>query len=271
MTTPIVRLLVVALALLAALTGCGADDKPRVQPDPPTAAPPPAPPRAGTCYRLDFAEAARLTSTARPVSCQQPHTSETFFVGRIDPVRDGHLVAIDSDQVVRQIARACPRRFREYVGGDTETRRLSRLETVWFSPTLAQSDRGETWFRCDLIALAGKQRLMNLPRRTRHFLDGSGVLDDFGTCGTARPDKPAFVRVACRRPHRWRAVSTVDLIAGARYGGKRATDAAETACRDVAATHSDDPLKYEWSFEWPNRDLWVSGQRWGLCWVPSTD
>lgn len=262
------RLLLALLLALALLQGCQGEDTPKAPPRPPTAAPPPPAPTPGTCYRLSFAEAARPTSTQRSVPCRQAHTAETFFVGRFDPVKDGHLVAVDSDVVVDQIARACPRRFRDYIGGDAETRRLSRIEPVWFSPTLEQSDRGETWFRCDLIALAGRERLMNLPPRTRGFLDRADVLDQFGTCGTVRPDKPAFVRVACRRPHRWRAVATVDLVPGARYGGPRATDAADSACKDIAGARSADPLKYEWSFEWPNRELWRAGQRWGLCWIP---
>lgn len=262
------RVLVALVLGLSVLAGCGGDDEPRVKAKPPVAAPAPAAPKPGTCYAYSFAEAGEATTLARPVPCTRPHTAQTIFVGRIDAIHDGHLVAVDSDRVVRQIAAACPRHFRDFIGGNEETRRLSRFETVWFSPTLAQSDHGETWFRCDLIALAGREQLLQLPLRPRGILDREGILDAFGTCGTARPDKPAFVRVACRRPHAWRAVASVDLIPGARYGGERATAAADTACRDVAATHSDDPLKYQWSFEWPNQDLWAAGQRWGLCWVP---
>lgn len=264
------RLLVAVLLPLALLGACGKDEPPAVTPSPPTAAAPPAPPRVGACYLLTFAQAAEPTTALAPRGCRHPHTAQTFHVGRIDPIRDGHLLAVDSRAVVAQVAKTCPARFRAYVGGDEETRRLSRFEPVWFAPTLQQSDRGETWFRCDLVALAGQQRLLPLPKQARGILDRPGILEDFGTCGTARPDKPAFARVACRQPHRWRAVASIDLPASARYGGPQATEAADTACRDVAATRSDDPLKYEWTFEWPNRELWRAGQKWGWCWVPET-
>lgn len=261
----LVATLLVALTLL---TGCGHDTPVRVLHKPPVAAEPPPAPPVGACYALTFEQAGQPTTDARPVPCNRPHTSVTFFVGRIDPIVDGHLVAVDSTRVVQQIAHACPRRFAEYVGGDEQSRRISRFETIWFSPTLAESDQGETWFRCDLVALAGRRQLMPLPQHPRGVLDRPGVLDTFGTCGTARPDQPTFVRVACRQSHRWRAIASVDLPGNAHYGGKAASDAADGACHDIAATHSDDPLKYSWSFEWPNQALWQSGQRWGLCWVP---
>lgn len=266
------RALVAALLGLLVLAGCGKEAAPPPpKPDPPVAAEPPAPPVVGACYLLTFAQAAQPTTTTAATPCRGRHTAQTFHVGRIDPIHDGHLLAVDSERVVAQVATSCPARFAEHVGGDTETRRLSRFEPVWFAPTLEQSGNGETWFRCDVIALAGQQRLMPLPAGTRGILDRDGILDRFGTCGTARPDRPAFVRVACQRPHTWRAVATVDLPGKARYGDPAATRDADGTCRDIAGSRSDDPLKYEWTFEWPNRELWRSGQKWGWCWVPARD
>ena len=264
------RLVVAVLIGLSLLAGCGKEEAPAPpKPAPPTAAEPPTPPKVGACYLLSFAEASQPTTTTTATPCRGRHTAHTFHVGRIDPIRDGHLLAVDSERVVAQVAKSCPARFGEYVGGDTETRRLSRFEAVWFAPTLQQSDDGETWFRCDVIALAGHERLLLLPTRTRGILDRDGILDEFGTCGTARPDRPSFVRVACKRPHRWRAVATVDLPRDARYGDGRVTSDADDTCRDIAGSRSEDPLKYEWSFEWPNRELWRSGQKWGWCWIPA--
>ena len=37
---------------------------------------------------------------------------------------------------------------------------------------------------------------------------------------------------------------------------------------DVASGRSNGSLKYTWSFEWPTRDQWDAGQRYGYCWVP---
>ena len=229
---------------------------------------PPAPPPAHACYDLDFAAAAKPTSTAPPVPCSAVHTTTTIRVGTIRPVVDGHLLAVDADAVQQQIAGRCRAALAAQVGGDEETRRLSRLTVVWFSPTLADSDRGALWFRCDLVALAGHDVLAPLPRATRGILSQDGALDRWGTCGTASPSASRFQRVICSRPHSWRARATIDLPAGATYLGKTAGAAADSACHDIDAKLAADSLKLHWSFEWPTRDAWNAGQRYGLCWTP---
>jgi hypothetical protein len=74
--------------------------------------------------------------------------------------------------------------------------------------------------------------------------------------------------VVCRRRHAWRAVDTVDLPRTARYLGAAASDQGDAECKDVAAARSGGALRYTWSFEWPTRDQWRAGQRYGYCWVP---
>jgi glucose/arabinose dehydrogenase len=179
-----------ALAAIMAVAGCSSDEpQAKKTTSSPTAAPvtpPPAPPPRA-CYNLDFAAAVEPTSTAEPVPCTAQHTTTTIQVGTITPVVDGHLLAVDSDTVQQQVADRCRTRLAAYVGGDEETRRLSRLTVVWFTPTLAQSDQGALWFRCDVIALAGKDRLAPLPTKARGLLDSPGALDRFGTCGTSSP------------------------------------------------------------------------------------
>jgi hypothetical protein len=235
---------------------------------PATAAPPPAAPPARACYNLSFAQAEEPTSTAAAVSCTSRHTAATIRVGTTRPVVDGHLLAVDSDTVQQQIAADCRARLAGQVGGSEEARRLSRLVVVWFSPSLADSDRGATWYRCDVVALAGHDRLAPLPRSTRHLLDAAGALDRWGTCGTASPAAARFQRVICSQRHSWRARSTIDLPARTRYLAAGATAAANATCHDVEARLASDILKLEWSFEWPTRDQWKAGQRYGYCWTP---
>lgn len=235
----------------------------------PEAAPtPPAPPPRHACYDLRFAEAARPTSSADPVPCRRAHTAATIHVGTIRPVVDGHLLAVDSDPVQRQIATRCRARLAAHVGGDRETRRLSRLTVVWFSPTLAESDHGALWFRCDLVALAGREQLAKLPRSTRGILDRDAALDRFGTCGTASPAAGRFARVICSQRHTWRARETIDLPPGTKYLDRKAGAAADSTCRDIEARLASDVLELKWSFEWPTRDQWRAGQRFGYCWTP---
>jgi hypothetical protein len=189
-------------------------------------------------------------------------------VGTIQPVVDGHLLAVDSDAVQRQVASRCRSRLTAHLGGDAETRRLSRLTVVWFTPSLEDSDRGALWFRCDLVALAGHDQLARLPRVTQGLLASPAALDRFGTCGTSAPAARGFERVICSARHTWRARATFALPAGAAYLGKGAGAAANDACHDVEARLAQNTLRLRWSFEWPTREQWDTGQRYGYCWTP---
>jgi hypothetical protein len=236
---------------------------------PSTPAAPAPPPRTGGCHRLTFSEAAAPTDSTEAVPCRSAHTSVTIHVGRLDPVVDGHLLAIDSPTVQAQLAERCPRRLPAYVGGSETARRLSRLAVVWFGPTVAEADRGARWYRCDLVALAGRDALVPLPRHMRGVLDRPGALDRWGTCGTRAPDADGFERVVCSRPHRWRAVDVIPLPRGARFLGKAATATANDRCQAIATARANGALKYSWSFEWPTRQQWNDGRRYGYCWVPT--
>ncbi len=267
-------LLLLALAVVG--VGCSSSEEPE-QADPSTspsavvssAPPPPAAPKVGACHRLTFEEATAPVESRTPVRCSSPHTAVTIKVGRIDALADGHLLAVDSATVRAQIARACPPALAGFVGGDENTRRLSRLEVVWYSPTLEQAEAGADWFRCDVVALRSEGELMTLPARMRGVLDQSGALDRFGTCGTSAPDRKGFERVACSERHSWRAVDTIDLPRGTRFQDGDAGAAADTECKDIAAARAGDSLRYTWSFEWPSRAAWDDGQRYGYCWVPN--
>ena len=260
-----------ACVLLGSLTACSSG-KPAATSStsatPSVAPAPSAPPPGHACYDLAFADAVKPTSTAQPVACSASHTTATIRVGTIRPVVDGHLLAVDADAIQQQIAGRCRQALARQVGGDEETRRLSRLTVVWFSPSLADSERGALWFRCDLVALAGHDLLAPLPQATRGILSRDGALDTYGTCGTASPDAKRFQRVMCSRPHAWRARATIDLPPNATYLGKAAGAAADSACHDVDTKLAADSLKLHWSFEWPTRDEWDAGQRYGICWTP---
>jgi hypothetical protein len=213
-------------------------------------------------------EATDPVDATGPVPCRRPHTSVTIKVGELSPVADGHLLAVDSQTVRAQIAKACPDSPGAFVGGDRTTQRLSRFEVVWFSPSLEQADAGANWYRCDVVALRSEGQLVPLPTRLKGVLDQAGALDRFGTCGTAAPDEQSFTRVVCSERHTWRAVDVVELPRQARYLAKDVAATGDQACKDVAAERADGELKYTWSFEWPTRAQWAAGQRYGYCWVP---
>ena len=231
---------------------------------------PPPPPAARACYRLTLDQARQPSNDSRPVACAGRHNAQTIYVGRLDTVVDGHALAVDSDRAIRQLSTTCPRRLASYLGGSSEDRHLSRLEVVWFGPTLEQADQGATWFRCDVIAIADKKQLFDLPppRRLAGLLDRPGAAA-YALCGTAAPGEPAFARVICARGHSWRAVATIDLAGGAAYPGTGKVRAlGDSSCRDRVRAHAPDPLKFRYGWEWPTREQWKAGQHYGFCWAP---
>jgi hypothetical protein len=105
---------VVATVLAAvALAGCSDDDTKEpaatktttaAPTPPPSAAPPPEPPEDGACYGLTFRQALAPTNATKPSPCKDQYTSETYAVGTLDTVVEGHLLAVDSDRVQAQVA-----------------------------------------------------------------------------------------------------------------------------------------------------------------------
>jgi hypothetical protein len=261
-----ISLLLAALAVLA--TGCDGATPSATTPSSSTTHPalvratePPLP-EDGRCYQLSYQDAVAPTSDASHVSCRKPHTAHTFHVGTIDAVVDGHLLAVDARRVQEAIARKCTRRLSDYLGGSADDLALSMFRAVWFSPSVEQSDAGENWFRCDVIALAREDELATLPRHPS--------LDDesFGTCGTAEPGSSGFERVICSAEHSWRAIAVVRHHGTTYPGGHELIDD-QAACEDPARAAAKDPLSVVFSYLAPTRAQWNAGQHYGTCWVPT--
>jgi hypothetical protein len=262
-------------ALLAALllaTGCTADppaEKSEPRPTaPPTASAPPDGPDAGACYRLGFKQAVAPTTTRRPVACDTTHTTETYDVGRLDTLVGGHLLAVDSQRVQAQIRRACPAALSRFVGGTPADLRLSMVRPLWFTPTVEESDQGADWYRCDAVVVAGDQALAPLTASLEGALATPRGRAAFAMCGTAAPDDPDFERVLCSSAHSWRAVSVVAFEPGAYPGEEVVQERGQTPCEDAGATAAEDPLDFQWGYEWPTAEQWEMGQTFGRCWAP---
>lgn len=268
----------VVVACLALVAGCsGGDEDPGPDPTPtPSATPTPTPPPRATpvatpaddaCYRLSYRQAVSPTNGATPVPCRASHTSQTYRIGRIDNVVGGHLLAVDSARVQDDVAQSCPAALGAVVGGTLEDQRLSMLRSVWFTPSLDQSDKGAAWYRCDVVALAGAEDLVELRGSLAGALDTPEGRDRYGMCGTAGPAARSFERVPCSAPHTWRAFSVIPLDPG-RYPGTPAVDDAGAACEDAAAGVAADPLDYQWAYEGPDAEEWAAGQTFVRCWAP---
>lgn len=265
---------VLTTVLTAVLAGCtGSDDEqPPPQPTPTapsTAAEPPAPPPDGACYRLTFDEALAPAVEARPVRCDRPHTAETYDVGRLDLLVDGHLVAVDSDRAQAQVARTCPAALADFVGGSLADLRLSMVRPVWFTASVAESDQGADWFRCDAVVVAGDNQLARLTESLAGALSREADRERLAMCGTAAPDDPGFERVICSARHSWRAIEVVPFPDGDYPGEAAARERGRTQCEEAGLDVADDPLDYEWGYEWPTREQWRTGQTFGRCWAPA--
>lgn len=276
--SPLPARAVALLALACLAAGCTSDppepERPEGTPSasPTRAAPPPPRPELGSCHRLTYDEALAPTDETRAVDCATRHTSQTYSVGQLDTARDGHLLAVDSRAVQAQVAEHCPDRLAAYLGATDAQLRLTMLRAVWFTPSLEQSDAGASWFRCDVIAVAGEDRLTRVTGTFKGALRSAGGRTTYGMCGTAQPGTQGFERVPCSAEHSWRAIDSVTLEGSgpdAGYPGEKAVrEAGQGPCAEAARAVADDALDYEWGYEWPSAEQWRAGQTYGRCWAP---
>ncbi|HWJ83117.1 MAG TPA: septum formation family protein [Nocardioides sp.] len=262
-----------ALVAVLLLAGCTSESEPTPTPEPsptppPTAEPPPPGPDTGACYRLTFKQALAPTTRRKPQPCDRAHTSETYDVGRLDTLVDGHLVAVDSDRVQQQVAEDCPARLSSFLGGDLEDLRLSMVRPVWFTPTVAESDRGADWYRCDAVVVAGDSELAELDHSLAGVLGRDQDRDTYAMCGTAAPDADDFERVQCSSDHTWRAIAVVPFDPGPYPGVDAAQARGQVPCENAGLDVAADPLEFDWGYEYPTQEQWDAGQTFGRCWAP---
>jgi len=282
MTSPPSTLRFLAPAVLSAvlaslLAGCTGSEEPVDEPEAatstsesPSAEPvDTSPPRVGACYRLTLRDAARPTSAAEPVPCTGARTTRTIAVAKLGTGR--RTPDVESRQVRDRLTQQCTRTMTTFLGGTTNTQRLSRFQAVWFTPNEEQLAAGADWVRCDVLAFGRGDDLMLLPRlRLEGILNRPTGLEVFGLCGTAAPGASGFERVACRFRHSWVAISTLPIAGGERYPGEQRVRAAgDQTCSDQVNSRSSD-LEFDYGWEWPTAEQWRAGQRYGFCWAPAS-
>ena len=222
------------------------------------------------CYLMTFDQALAPVTRVPPTSCERAHTARTLFVGAVGDLVEGRVGAIDSPRVQRAVAQQCPRRFATFLGGPEQAQRLSMFRPVWFTPTLEEAEQGQDWYRCDLIALAADGELAPLVGRLEGALDRLGWKERYGLCATASPGTASFRRVACGEPHSWRALTTVPFVSRAYPGEATVRSRDDQPCTEAARSIADDPLDFEWGFEWPTAEQWADELRYGVCWAPDS-
>src|SRR4051812_36461390 len=110
-------LVVVLLTVLAGCSSGGSEGaaKPSRGASASSAPPAPQPPEAGSCHDLSFEKAGLPVDSSDPVPCGQPHTTQTFKVGTLAALFDGHLLAVDSPAVQNRLAKTCLKALPGYV------------------------------------------------------------------------------------------------------------------------------------------------------------
>ncbi len=259
-------LLAVLVLTMAGCSGSAPESAPTPTP-PPTRATPVVDPAVGACHELAYLDAVAPTNASPDLSCEGAHTAETFHVGHLKTLVDGHLAAVDSQRVERQVRESCPTRLAAYLGGSEDQIRLSMLRAVWFTPAVAASDAGSNWFRCDVIEVAGDQQLTTLSGSLKGVLASDGA-SAVAMCGTAKPDAEGFRRLPCSEDHTWRAITVVPLDADSYPGEDAAKAAGQEVCDQAGLDAAEDALDYQWGYEWPTAEQWTAGQTYGLCWAP---
>lgn len=255
-------------AILVVVSACGTAAHPKAAKRTPT--PPPPAPIVGACRTLSFSAAAAASDNTPAVPCTRKHTAVTVSVGALVNRVQLKTLDINSPAVQQLLAVNCPKAVQAYAGGSGSTFELSQLQALPFVPTPEQIAKGANWYRCDLVVLAAPSTLAIVTGTMRHALSPARALDRWGTCGTAAPSSPGFIRLLCSQRHTWRAVAVIAIPKASAYLAKDTSSAASLECRKVATKAAHGALKYSWSFEWPNKQQWQAGQRFGLCWLPRT-
>ena len=108
------------------------------------ATPPPAPPSARACYRLTYDQADRADQRGPPGPLQRPaHRPDLSPSASLDPVVNGHLLAVDSDAPSEAAGRATAPRSSRRTSGPRASSCASAAATWSGSrPTIEQSDAG---------------------------------------------------------------------------------------------------------------------------------
>lgn len=217
-----------------------------------------------------------------PVDCEQPHLTQTGFVGEFtDEDADSDEAPEPGSASLRRAYRECEGEIADYLGADF---RFGRLWLGVTAPSQAGWDGGARWFRCELVevesiygapverqgslagALEGDSDL-----RLRCFsadVNDDGQVEGMAAVGCADTHDAEFVGV-------WRAPS-------GDYLDPSDSDAETTVyegCREQVAEYVDVPVDGSLQnrtgaiADWMSEDDWRAGDRSFRCylWLPERE
>lgn len=270
---PVRRSVVAAVVLLAfsALSGCTGDSdgtvpKSEDQPSDVSASPAPEAPDPGACRVLEPADIASTSDDTATVSCDEPHSAETFVVGafRGDLAEAGY----DDERLGKAVYERCSRDYRRFTGADESLALRSILSWAWFLPSEDEWDAGARWYRCDVVGGTDKSaELVDLPRTAKGVL--LGIPGDRWMSCVDGADVSAVPPVPCTEPHTWRAATSV--VVGKdrdKYPGDRVVEVlSRDYCRNSVGAWMNYPTDYKYAYTWFHKAEWEAGNRRSICWA----
>ena len=162
-----------------------------------------AAPDAGTCWTVasdDAVDDDYWFDDSSPVSCTEPHTSETVSVQRLpDPTVADAMTMSDR----------CTEDVLDYL--DISTEHWVHWEVRGFLPSRQEIADGASWVRCDAMFPAWDYGSV---RSTTGSAAGvaSDPPSDLWTCLDEHPRKPKQPIVPCDQPHRYEQTGTLATL-----------------------------------------------------------
>jgi hypothetical protein len=227
-----------------------------------------AAPDLGACRLLSAADVAQPSNATKPVTCDQPHTAQTYAVGPMPPQFAASPYA-DAD-VASYAYRVCSEKFLRFTGADQSLAMRTILSWAWFRPTEAAWKAGARWYRCDVVGGGGQTRgYVDLPTRTKGLLLGRPK-DEWLVCAQGA-SVSGSVKVPCSQKHDWRAVTTIVLGAASDpYPGDRVVQfRTRDYCSKSVSAWLDYPVDYDYGYSWFHEAEWNAGNRRSVCWARS--
>lgn len=223
-------------------------------------------PETGACRVLTPEDLAHDSNATRTIDCAKEHTAETYLVGQFPPTFG--KAAYDATEVAAFGADACRQAFMTFLETDESLAMRTIVGWALFRPSEKAWKEGARWYRCDVAGgTAQSKTLVTLPTSARALLKGRPG-DQWLACGTG--DSVATgKKVACSRPHTWRAVTTIKLgQPDDPYPGDDVVEArTQDFCSDSVAAWLGYPVDFDFGYTWFHAAEWAAGNRRSVCWA----
>jgi hypothetical protein len=223
-------------------------------------------PDLGACRMLTIEDVTQPSNDTAPVSCDQPHTAQTYDVQSLP--QQFAYASYDDPRVAAYAYRTCSQGFIDFTGADDSLAMRTILSWAWYRPSRDAWDAGARWLRCDVIGGGDQSRaLVDLPSTAKGLLLGRPK-DAWMVCAQGATVSGS-VKVPCTEHHDWRAVTTIVLgEPTTHYPGDHAVQVrTRDFCSKSVGAWLDYPVDYDFGYSWFHEAEWKAGNRRSVCWA----